>query len=53
MFEEFSAGYYIGRLCVATYDGDHAAMKRTKRRTSRYTTPATASDGRIGHFSRR
>ena len=28
MFEEFSAGYYIGRLYVEPYDGDHAIMER-------------------------
>lgn len=26
MFEEFSAGYYIGQLYVESYDGDHAIM---------------------------
>ena len=26
MFEEFSAGYYIGQLCVEPYDGTHAVM---------------------------
>ncbi|WP_306052950.1 DUF5802 family protein [Natronococcus wangiae] len=30
MFEEFSAGYYIGRLRVAAYDGEHAVMERTQ-----------------------
>lgn len=26
MFEEFSAGYYVGRLYIEPYDGDHAVM---------------------------
>lgn len=26
MFEKFSAGYYIGQLCIEPYDGDHAVM---------------------------
>lgn len=30
MLEEFSAGYYISRLCVATYDGEHAVMECTQ-----------------------
>lgn len=28
MFEDLSAGYYVGRLYVEPYDGDHAAMDR-------------------------
>ncbi|WP_115865158.1 DUF5802 family protein [Halorussus litoreus] len=28
MFEEFSSGYYLGRLYVEPTDGDHAAMRR-------------------------
>ena len=28
MFEEFSAGYYVGRLYIEPYDGDHAVMDR-------------------------
>jgi hypothetical protein len=29
MFEQFSSGYYLGRLYVEPYDGDHAAIHRT------------------------
>ncbi|WP_251328209.1 DUF5802 family protein [Haloplanus pelagicus] len=29
MFEEFSAGYYLGRLYVQPHDGDHAVIHRT------------------------
>ena len=28
MFEEFSAGYYLGRLYVEPHDGDHAVIHR-------------------------
>lgn len=28
MFEEFSAGYYVGRVYIEPYDGDHAVMDR-------------------------
>jgi hypothetical protein len=28
MFEEFSSGYYLGRLYVAPSDGEQAAMRR-------------------------
>ena len=28
MFEQFSTGYYLGRLYVEPYDGDHAAIHR-------------------------
>ncbi|WP_135828595.1 DUF5802 family protein [Halorussus halobius] len=28
MFEEFSTGYYLGRLYVEPYDGEQAAMRR-------------------------
>lgn len=28
MFEEFSSGYYLGRLYVEPFDGDHAMMRR-------------------------
>lgn len=28
LFEEFSAGYYIGRLYIEPYDGEHAVMER-------------------------
>ena len=28
MFEEFSASYYVGQLCVESYDGAHAVMDR-------------------------
>lgn len=28
MFEEFSAGYYLGRLYVEPHDGEHAVMDR-------------------------
>lgn len=28
MFEEFSGGYYLGRLYVAPRDGEHAVMHR-------------------------
>jgi hypothetical protein len=28
MFEQFSSGYYLGRLYVEPYDGDHAAIHR-------------------------
>lgn len=27
-FEEFSAGYYIGRVYIELYDGEHAVMDR-------------------------
>jgi hypothetical protein len=30
MFEEFSGGYYLGRLFVEPYDGECAAMQRTE-----------------------
>ena len=30
MFEEFSGGYYLGRLYVERYAGDHPAMDRTQ-----------------------
>ena len=29
MFEEFSAGYYLGRLYVEPHDGGHAVIHRT------------------------
>ncbi len=29
MFEQFSSGYYLGRLYVEPYDGDRAAIHRT------------------------
>ncbi len=29
MFEQFSSGYYLGRLYVEPYDGDQAAIHRT------------------------
>ena len=29
MFEQFSTGYYLGRLFVEPYDGDRAAIQRT------------------------
>ncbi len=29
MFEQFSSGYYLGRLYVEPYDGDHAAIHRS------------------------
>lgn len=29
MFEEFSGGYYLGRLFVEPYDGERAALQRT------------------------
>lgn len=28
MFEEFSSGYYLGRLYVEPYDGEQAVMRR-------------------------
>lgn len=28
MFEEFSAGYYVGRLYIEPHDGDYAVMDR-------------------------
>lgn len=28
MFEEFSAGYYVGRLDIKSYDGSHAVLNR-------------------------
>lgn len=28
MFEEFSAGYYVGQLYIKPYDGEHAVMER-------------------------
>lgn len=28
MFEEFSSGYYLGRLYVEPFDGEQAAMRR-------------------------
>lgn len=28
MFETFSRGYYVGRLFVEPYDGEHAALQR-------------------------
>ena len=28
MFEQFSSGYYLGRLYVEPYDGDRAVMQR-------------------------
>ena len=30
MFEEFSSGYYLGRLYVEPYDGDRAVMHRAQ-----------------------
>ncbi|MFB6129419.1 MAG: DUF5802 family protein [Salinigranum sp.] len=30
MFEQFSSGYYLGRLYVEPYDGDRAAMQRAE-----------------------
>lgn len=30
MFEEFSAGYYVGRLYIEPYDGEHAVMDRNQ-----------------------
>lgn len=29
MFEQFSSGYYLGRLFVEPYDGDRAVIQRT------------------------
>ena len=29
MFEQFSSGYYLGRLYVEPYDGDRAVIQRT------------------------
>jgi len=29
MFEEFSSGYYLGRLYVEPHDGEHAVIHRT------------------------
>ena len=29
MFEQFSSGYYLGRLYVEPYDGDRAIIQRT------------------------
>ncbi|WP_435068958.1 DUF5802 family protein [Haloplanus sp. C73] len=29
MFEEFSSGYYLGRLYVEPHDGDHAVIQQT------------------------
>lgn len=30
MFEEFSAGYYLGQITVAPHDGEHAVMDRER-----------------------
>lgn len=30
MFEEFSAGYYVGQLYIKPYAGDHAVMARSQ-----------------------
>ncbi|NHN59913.1 MULTISPECIES: DUF5802 family protein [Halorussus] len=32
MFEEFSSGYYLGRLYVEPSDGEHAVMRRDDHR---------------------
>lgn len=34
MFEEFSAGYYVGRLYIEPHDGSHAVMQRDQYETA-------------------
>jgi len=41
MFEEFSAGYYVGRLYIEPYDRDHAAMDRDQHEVANEQVYAT------------
>lgn len=41
MFEEFSAGYYLGRLYVETHDGDRALMHREQHERANRQVYAT------------
>ena len=44
MFEEFSRGYYLGRLYVEPYGGEHVAMRRDQHERVNEQLYAT-SDG--------
>ena len=50
MLEEFSAGYYLGRLYVEPHGGDHAVMDREQHREANEQVYATG-DGveRLDH----
>lgn len=46
MFEEFSSGYYLGRLYVEPHDGDCAVMQRDQHeRVNEQLYPAPTSEG--------
>ena len=46
MFEEFSAGYYVGRLYIEPYDGEHAVMERAQHEAANEQIyNATADEG--------
>ena len=50
MFEEFSAGYYVGRLYIEPYDGDHAVMDRGQHEAANKQVYATgAAVERLDH----
>ena len=41
MFEEFSAGYYVGQLYIKPYDGEHAVMEREQHEAANKQVYAT------------
>jgi hypothetical protein len=50
LFEEFSAGYYVGRLYIEPYDGDHAAMDHDQHVEANEQVYATGDDiERVDH----
>ena len=48
MFEEFSRGYYLGRLFVEPYDGDRAVIHRDHHH--RANERVYAADGGVDHL---
>lgn len=44
MFEEFSAGYYVGRLYVNGHEGEHAVMDREQHEAANEQVYATGAD---------
>lgn len=50
MFEEFSAGYYVGRFYVESYDGEHAVIDRDQHLEANEQVYATGeSIERVDH----
>lgn len=50
MFEEFSAGYYVGQFSIEPYDSDHAVLDRTQHVEANEEVYATgASIERVDH----